>query len=357
MKQLKDLFVNRDYLFWFLNLSGWAGWALTSYLAGRYWGVKWGLIDYRLVGALIGLFICVLLRRLYQRIWNSSLAVRLIAVLAVSYICAALMAAFTNFYLWNFHDDGYVPSYFMKYFKGVTHIYYVFLCWSGLYFGFKFYQGMQEATQKALKANSLAHQAQLKMLRYQLNPHFLFNTLNAISTLVLEQNTKRANDMVTRLSNFLRYSLDNDPMQKVTLSQEINALKLYLGIEKVRFEERLVLSFDIEEQANEALIPSLLLQPMVENSIKYAIAKAENGGTITIKAKVFARELLLELSDDGPGIKLVNGEIPNGLGVGVRNTRERLSELYGDKHAFELSNRVPNGLQVSIRIPYEKEKV
>ena len=179
--------------------------------------------------------------------------------------------------------------------------------WSVLYFGIKYSRIFQEYRESALKSAAMAHEAQLKMLRYQLNPHFLFNTLNAISTLVLEQQIELANRMVTKLSSFLRYSLDNDPMLKITLAKELKALRLYLDIEKVRFEERLELQVDIEEQANRALIPSLLLQPLVENAIKFAIAKSEEGGTLKIAARVFAGDLLLEVSDDGPGVQLENG--------------------------------------------------
>lgn len=128
----------------------------------------------------------------------------------------------------------------------------------------------------------MAHQAQLKMLRYQRNPHFLFNTLNAISTLILDNKKHIANNMVTHLSRFLRYSLDNDPMQKITLEQEVDALNLYLNIEKIRFDDRLTLEFLVEEEAAQALIPSMLLQPLVENSIKYAVARSESGGTIRL---------------------------------------------------------------------------
>jgi len=126
------------------------------------------------------------------------------------------------------------------------------LVWSFLYFVIKYYQIFQEVQKSALKSAAMAHEAQLKMLRYQLNPHFLFNTLNAISTLILEKQTELANMMVTRLSSFLRYSLDNDPMQKITLDAELAALKLYLDIEKVRFEDRLSLELDIGDEARQA---------------------------------------------------------------------------------------------------------
>jgi LytS/YehU family sensor histidine kinase len=199
----------------------------------------------------------------------------------------------------------------------------------------------------------MAHQTQLKMLRYQLNPHFLFNTLNAISTLIMEHRADTANRMVTELSRFLRYSLDNDPMQKVSLAQEVDAMKLYLDIEKVRFEERLEIFFELDEAARKARIPSLLLQPLVENSIKYAVARSESGGSIRLMARVFADELLIELSDDGPGVPNLEQVLASAQGVGLNNTRERLRVLYGDNHSCKFTNLEPHGLRVSIRIPYE----
>ena len=375
------LLQNRLRLFWLLNISGWAAYGFANYLAGRYWGEEWGLPLYRLVSSATGFVISLGLRQIYKSIWEQSVWRQALVVIVSAYLCAAVMAVLCNAALWELYPEHYTDTdrHLMHYFKGVTGLFYMFICWSGLYYGFKFYEGMQLATQRALRANALAHESQLKMLRYQLNPHFLFNTLNAISTLILEKNTIVANDMVARLSNFLRYSLDNDPMQKTTLAQEINALKLYLDIEKVRFEDRLNLVFDLEEPALDGLIPSLLLQPLVENAIKYAIAKSEQGGTIAIRARVFARELLLEVSDDGPGIPGLtdggalphNGAFPHngtgqnngtgagngktGCGVGVRNTRERLRELYGDAHSFQLSNVEPHGLQISIRIPFQTD--
>ncbi len=134
----------------------------------------------------------------------------------------------------------------------LTYIY-VVLAWVGLYLGIKYYRQLQDETQRALAARTMAHQAQLKMLRYQLNPHFLFNTLNAISTLVLDRENGTANRMVQGLSAFLRHSLDNDPMQRVTLRQELDALTLYLDIEKMRFAERLRIETDIDEDCWRAL--------------------------------------------------------------------------------------------------------
>ena len=199
-------------------------------------------------------------------------------------------------------------------------------------------------------------EARLDSLRTRIRPHFLFNTLNAISTLILDGNNKLANTMVSRLSRFLRYTLDNDPMQKVTVAEEISALKLYLDIEHVRFDERLQLHFDIEEGAETALMPSLLLQPLVENAIKYAISQSISGGTIAVSARVFGGELLLAVADDGPGLSPGKGRSEDGGGVGLANCRERLRELYGKDQSFRLSQTEPHGLTINIRLPLEREE-
>jgi len=200
----------------------------------------------------------------------------------------------------------------------------------------------------------MAHQAQLKMLRYQLNPHFLFNTLNAISTLVLENDSKSANGMLRRLSSFLRYTLVNQPTQRVPLDKELEALMLYLDIEMVRFRDRLNIELEIEPDARRAMIPSLLLQPLVENALKYAIAPCEEGGTITISAHLEKKRLIMRVRDSGPGLKdKVEKLSPSSSGVGLVNTRGRLQQIYGDDHAFHLHNVKPSGLEVAISIPCE----
>jgi len=159
--------------------------------------------------------------------------------------------------------------------------------------------------------------------------------------------------MVTKLSEFLRYSLDKDPMKRVTLTNEIHALELYLDIEKVRFEERLQVVFDIAKGCENALVPSMILQPLAENAIKYAIAVKEEGGTITVSVNRFGNDLLIELSDDGPGAEIKNGNLYRESGVGLVNTRERLTALYKQNFSLVVSNNLPSGVKVNIRIPYE----
>lgn len=364
---ISKLVSNQRSLFWVFHLGGWFLWGLI----GKY-GFTYAISDemvphyflYVMIITAIGMVFSLGLRYLYRFMWSRPIWQQALTFLLGS---AAVGFAwiktrgyiFTNWFEkdmeeWGKHLGDAAEMYEKVFFVNSFSTGWIpILAWSTLYFGIKYYQVFQEVQKSALKSAAMAHEAQLKMLRYQLNPHFLFNTLNAISTLILEKQTEPANHMVTRLSSFLRYSLDNDPMQKITLDQELAALKLYLDIEKVRFEERLNLELDIDQEASQALIPSLLLQPLVENAIKYGIARSEEGGRLRIAARVFAGDLLLEVSDDGPGVDLVDGMIPNANGVGLRNTQERLRELYGHQHSFRLSKTSPHGLTVNIRIPFE----
>ncbi|MDX1554521.1 MAG: histidine kinase [Xanthomonadales bacterium] len=369
---LRDLIADERRLFWTLQIGGWAAWGLFGKYLYTIAVVEERIPNYLAYVAVItaiAIVITFVLRYVYRFVWTRPVWVRVLAFVAGSaaagWLWIQARAAIYSRYIANNKDisdwlekmgeaaELYERVYFLESFTGSLS---VMLAWSTLYFGIKYARLFREMRESALKSAAMAHEAQLKMLRYQLNPHFLFNTLNAISTLILEQQTELANRMVTKMSSFLRYSLDNDPMQKITLRQELEALQLYLDIEKVRFEERLSLELDVSDDAKRALIPSLLLQPLVENAIKYGIVQSEGGGHLRIAAKVFAGDLLIELSDDGPGLDLKDGEPPPSNGVGLRNTRERLVELYGNRHSFRLSKTDPHGLTIHIRIPFETEQ-
>ena len=366
---IKNIVNDQQKLFWVLHLGGWLAWGLfAKYAFTRAISDEMvpNYFFYVMVITAIGLVFSLGLRYVYRFMWSRPIWQQALGFLLGSSAAGFLWMQTRGYIYTTWFEKAKDMEAWMEKMGEAAHlyekVYYLesfstgwipMLAWSILYFLIKYYQIFQEVQKSALKSAAMAHEAQLKMLRYQLNPHFLFNTLNAISTLILEQHTELANRMVTRLSSFLRYSLDNDPMQKITLDQELAALKLYLDIEKVRFEDRLSLELDIGKEAAQALIPSLLLQPLVENAIKYGIAQSVDGGHLRIAAKVFAGDLLLELSDDGPGVELVDGLIPNANGVGLRNTQERLVELYGNRHSFRLSETTPHGLTVNIRIPFE----
>jgi two-component system LytT family sensor kinase len=365
---LKTIVKNQPNLFWVFHLGGWALWGIFGkyvYITTMLGDVAPGYAAYVAVITVVGMFISLVLRYLYRFLWDRAIWVQAIGLIGGSALAGYLWLKARGYFYYGWIEttkdmeawyekmgDAAKLASKVSFVESYSGCITLMLAWSALYFAIKYYRVFQEVRESALKSAAMAHEAQLKMLRYQLNPHFLFNTLNAISTLVLEKDTELANRMVTKLSSFLRYSLDNDPMQKITLEQELQALQLYLDIEKVRFEERLSLQLNIEDPAKTALIPSLLLQPLIENAIKYGIARAEGGGHLSISAKVFAGDLLIEVSDDGPGCELVNGHIPEANGVGLRNTRERLQTIYASEHSIRLSQTEPHGLTICIRIPF-----
>jgi sensor histidine kinase YesM len=230
------------------------------------------------------------------------------------------------------------------------------VAWSALYYSINFYLLLEEQSDRLLRLESQASNAQLAMLRYQLNPHFLFNTLNSISTLVLLKQTDRANAMLSRLSSFLRYTLVNESTGLVTMAQEIETLKLYLEIEKMRFEERLRPHFHIDPSCNRALLPSLLLQPLIENAIKYAVTPQEEGADISIEVKRQVDRVVINVSDTGPGADSQNRRADASTGVGLANIRDRLAQAYGDNHRFETQSEHTGGFRVLIEIPYQVEE-
>ncbi|MDX1530995.1 MAG: histidine kinase [Rhodothermales bacterium] len=202
--------------------------------------------------------------------------------------------------------------------------------------------------------------AQVEALRMQLNPHFLFNTLHAISSL-MDDDVRKARRMLVDLSDLLRLSLDSVGEQEVPLEQELAFLERYLDIERVRFEDRLAVEVDVDDGALAALVPTLVLQPLVENALKHAIAPFARGGRVTVRAHREGDVLRLAVEDDGPGLAADPAGAPAGdgapaartrQGVGLRNTRERLARLYGGRHRFHLDSPPGRGLTVELELPF-----
>jgi sensor histidine kinase YesM len=199
-------------------------------------------------------------------------------------------------------------------------------------------------------------QAQLQSLKAQLQPHFLFNTLNSISTL-LEDDAAAADEMIARLGDFLRMTLDNSGAQEVTLQEEIEFLRCYLEIERVRFHDRLTVSMDIEPETLYASVPNLILQPIVENAIRHGIVTRVGNGNIEIRAHVVDDRLRLQVNDNGPGLNATDADIRGKRGLGFALTRERLARLYGANQSLELSDAPEGGLQVTLEMPLAVSKL
>jgi signal transduction histidine kinase len=227
---------------------------------------------------------------------------------------------------------------------------FIILAWSMLYVGAKYYRDLQDERERALAAEGLAHQAHLRALRYQLNPHFLFNTLNAISTLIVEHKNRDAERMVARLSDFLRLTLESATAAEVPLAEELAFARQYLDIQQIRFGDRLAVRYDVDAEALSACVPPLLLQPLVENAVRHGITPREEGGLLTLDARRVDDRLHLRVTDDGPGPP-DDVSPASTQGVGLANVQARLQALYGDAARFRM-DRADGGCVVSLTLPF-----
>jgi signal transduction histidine kinase len=223
--------------------------------------------------------------------------------------------------------------------------------WAVLAFGYglEIYQRYKSEELKAVQLESRLIETELKSLREQLRPHFLFNTLNTIAVLVREQKNDEAVTLIARLSSLLRMSLDNTRVHEVTVRQELDFLERYLDIQKARFSDRLNIGIAVEPAAMEARIPNLLLQPLVENAIVHGIAPKSGPGRVDVIGRVAGDRLHLEVRDDGPG--LGDGFKPAKEGIGLSNTRERIAKIYGAQGQLSLRSEPGRGVCVQIVLP------
>ena len=208
---------------------------------------------------------------------------------------------------------------------------------------------------KRIEAESLSRETQMKMLRYQLNPHFLFNTLNSISALVKTQRSDQARRMISQLSHFLRLTLESEGGVEVTLAEEIKTLKLYLEIEEVRYTDRLKTIFDVDPSLMDAKVPALILQPLFENSLKYSVAGKIKGGTISLRARLEGNQAVLEVTDTGD--KTIDEDVLLSnihKGVGLQNIERRMLTHFGDEADVKYDVSEMGGLKVKLTFPYIK---
>ena len=226
------------------------------------------------------------------------------------------------------------------------------LSWCALYFGIKYYHALEVERHRAMLAEASAREAELRALRYQIHPHFLFNTLNAISTLVLQGRATTAVSMITRLADFFRATLDDRSANEVSLEEELFLTQQYFEIEKTRLGERLTVQMNLDPTLMSCMVPHLILQPLVENAIRHGIAPRRGSGLVKIHVERAGTRARITVSDDGLG-KAARTKGETSKGIGLVNTERRLRELYGDNYQFELRWREPSGCETVIEVPIQ----
>jgi len=359
--------------YWVFQIAGWFAFALLSILSLNAWYNPGELAPalHSIVQSLIGIFVSHPLRSVARRTWNAQpflrIAINAFAILVASQVWTVLrLLAFTNMTgvtIGSQDWGGWI-------FGSLT----VFGSWAFCYHAIKYYRHWLEAHElsinaqnatlaaealaerenaKRLQAEALAHEAKLRMLNYQLNPHFLFNALNSVTALVKRNDQDGAAEMLSRISEFLRASLADSETFQHQLRDEIQILEHYLAIEKVRFGERLSIVFNISDAAADIEIPSLLLQPLIENNIKHAVGKSLSPTTIRIDASVEGNRLRISLSDSGAhNARKQPATTTPSPGIGLKNVEERLRSMYGDDYDFlHTTHGEDGGYHATISIP------
>jgi sensor histidine kinase YesM len=362
--QAAPFFASKNRAFWNLQLAGWGAAFLLRAVSALANQQPFDILALILVTTITGFSISLILSVIYRQLIQQQPLVTW-GVTAVVLFFAVLLHASIDAWVQGVYYAATRDTTFAQRLIGLLYLPLTLLGgWSALYYAINFFLTVEQQADRLERLEAQATAAQLAMLRYQLNPHFLFNTLNSISTLVLLKQTEPANAMLTRLSGFLRHTLIAEPGSQVSLAQEIETLQLYLDIERMRFEERLRTQFEIEDAALPAQLPAMLLQPLVENAIKYAVSSQEEGAQISLTARVIGERLRLTVEDTGPGADdnaaprdpardAAMGR-PVSTGVGLANIRNRLAQAYGDNHLFETRSEAGGGFTVLIEIPFTR---
>ncbi len=300
------------------------------------------LFERRLMVAVVGVFVTWILYMGLRLADRRSLGFRISTAFIAAIPCAILLAS-ANFYIFNLYDpvslfkdpdvgktvEDLKERLGLSFWQeiadiSVTH-YFFLIAWGSLYVAIGYAREVREAERKTSRFAQAAQDAELRSLRYQVNPHFLFNTLNSLSSLVITGKPKEAEAMIQNLSNFYRTSLSSDPLEDVTIEDEVDLQRLYLEIEAIRYPKRLRTQIDISPELMKQYVPALILQPLVENAIKYGVSRTTRPVTITIDAKIAGENMVLSVTDDGEAIE---DKPVGGNGIGLANVRDRLEARY-----------------------------
>jgi sensor histidine kinase YesM len=341
---------NRNRVYWICQLSGWSFWALLNIIGL----LSFGLFSWKKI--IIFLFLCFagfcfthILRNIIKKhSWiNLPLKKIIPRVLLSSFIIGVIL--FILYFSSQFFT-GVLPLSEIKIgtpFVWTANLSSVVLFWFLIYFSIHLFQNYKRVEIESLIWEAAVKDFELKTLKSQLNPHFMFNAMNSIRALI-EEDPENAKAALTRLSNILRYSLKMERNETVPLEEEIQTVTDYLALESIRFEERLNYEINIDPRSDKIEIPPMMIQTIVENGIKHGVTKRTEGGKITVNSKMNGSNLIIQIKNSGQ----INEEsLRHSKGFGIDNTKQRLNLLYGDKAVFTIKNESPDVVLAEIKIP------
>ena len=330
----------RNIAFWILHASGWLAYAAVSaifQLRGKWADTSQVFLLFVAYG--LGFISCIPLRAFYKKIrfHERPLTRSMVTAAAASFLGAHLWLGMQLLIGLFSRSPMASPRLLLQaYVEEIFTRFVLLLIWTSLYFAVKTWMEWRRQVERREKANLLAQDAQLRMLRYQLNPHFLFNSLNSIRALIDEDETK-AREMITELSEFLRYSLDSKDYADVPLDHEMEAIRHYFAIQKKRYEDKLEVVYDIEPQAGRFPVLSFLIHPLVENAVKYGMRTSAIPLTVRLMARTSADVLTIDVCNTGKWVEPGQPENRSytGTGTGLDNVRRRLENAFPGRHRFE----------------------
>ena len=343
--------VNKRRLYWTLQIGGWTLFALIQIVGSVFASDDQGVSTQRVIFFIYEAFFCLLMTHLFRNMINAWKWLDAgMAVLIPRVILIVFLMGFIFYFLripisiplGSFNSK---VAFDVRNIVGLSAVYsLIFFLWCVLYFSYNYF----ERYNRSLRLEASIKEIELNNLKSQLNPHFIFNALNSIRALV-DENPGKSKQAINQLSNILRNSLSTGKRGLMKFEDELKIVKDYLGLESIRFEERLHTEFEIDPDSRDFLVPPLMIQTLVENGIKHGISKLTAGGVIQMKTTVRNDRLNIQIRNSG---RYLNGSMRNSNGLGLENTRQRLKLIYGDKASFRILTENDTFVLTEIEIPH-----
>jgi len=345
--------VNKSRLYWTLQIGGWTAFCAVQLIASVVASVGGAIAVTRVVFLVFEALFCFLLTHLYRNYINERKWLSMSLAKLIPHVFAAVVLMSVVIYLARIPvyyslglfvaENAFDPE---KMITGVLFYALIFFIWSVLHFIYNYF----ERYNKSLKLEASVKEIELNNLKSQLNPHFIFNALNSIRALV-DENPAKSKEAINQLSSILRNSLVTEKRGLTSFDEELKLVKDYLGLESIRFEERLRTEFNVDPESRDFLVPPLMIQTLVENGIKHGISKLTEGGLVQISTKVDGDHLKIHVRNSGKFV--INGHHKKETGgLGLENTRQRLKLIYGDDASFRILSESDNFVLTEIIIPH-----